>query len=437
MKKLIKLFIVLSCLFAVIHSNTEPVKAAVKGSVSLSVSSSTVTIGGNIKVTVKISCEEGCMAALTLRYNTSYVTLVDYPSGDFNPNNNKLIIDASESKSASKTFTFKTKAVGSTTFTLNVMEFYSMSGASITGYSSSVSRSVTIKNPEVIVSSDNTISKLQIENFEIEPEFSSDVTEYKIYLPKNTEKLNINAVASSSKARIGTIDGTVKPGWNDINIVCTAENKSTKTYVIHAYVEEEPTVFYDLGEEKLGVVINLDKVEPKEGYQPKAINTEAGEITEYSNGVFELLYLENSKGEKDFYLYNSTTNKVIGIYNPIIINDHTFLEGNKEGKDFSELAENFTEETVKIGDRTLNGWGYIDPEMRDFKLMYLTDEKGRTGLYRYDLRDETLQRYAEPTPPEPEVDLKPYIYLSAAISGAVTLLFAMMVIARKERRKRS
>ena len=75
--------------------------------------------------------------------------------------------------------------------------------------------------------------------------------------------------------------------------------------------------------------------------------------------------------------------------------------------------------------------------MRDFKLLYLTDEKGKTGLYRYDLREETLQRYAEPTPPEPEIDLKPYIYLSAAISGAITLLFAMMVIAKKERKTRS
>jgi hypothetical protein len=437
MKKLIKLFMVLSCLFAVIHINTEPVKAAVKGSVSLSVSASTVTIGGNIKVTVKISCEEGCMAALTLRYNTSYVTLTDYPSGDFNPSNNKLIIDASESKSASKTFTFKTKAVGSTTFTVNVLEFYSMSGASITGYSSSVSKNVTIKNPEVVVSSDNTISKLQIENFEFEPEFSSDVTEYKIYLPKNTEKLDIKAVASSSKAKIGTIDGTVKPGWNDINIVCTAENKSQKTYVIHAYVEEEPTVFYDLGEEKLGVVINHDKVKPLEGYQPETITTEAGELTVYSNGVFDLLYLEDGQGEKNFYLYNAGTDSVISIYNPISINNHMFLEGNKEGKDFSELAETFTEENVTIGDRTFKGWGYNDPAMKDFKLLYLTDERGKTGLYRYDCKEETLQRYAEPTPPEPEIDIKPYIYLSAAISGAITLLFAMMVIARKERKARS
>ena len=437
MKKLLKVLLAISCICAVIISHTEPAEAAVKGSVSLSVSASTVTVGGNIKVTVSISCEGGCMAEIRLNYNSSYVTLTNYPSGDFNPNNNKLILDSNGSKSASCTFTFKTKAIGSTTFTINVLNFLSTgSDPNVTGYSSSVSRTVTIKQQEVVLSGDNSISKLEIKDYDLEPSFSSDVTEYKIYLPKNTDKLDIKAVASSSKASIGSFNSTLKPGWNEIKIVCTAENKSQRTYVIKAYVEEEPTVFYDLGEEKLGVVVNHDKVVPVEGYEPKTVNTPNGEIEAYSNGVFDLLYLENSNGEKAFYLYDAGNNVVKGAYNPLVINNRLYLEGNREGLEFPELAELFAEENVRIGERTLKGWGYIDTEMKDFKLLYLTDEKGKTGLYRYDVREETLQRYAEPKPKEPEIDLKPYIYMSAAIAGAFTLFIAMIVIAKKDRKAR-
>ena len=438
MKKLLKILLVLCCVSTAVVNRIEPTKAdEVKGSVSLSVSASTVTLGSNIKVTISISCDGGGMAQIKINYNTAYVTLTSYPSGDFNPSSNTLILDSNGNKTASCTFTFKTKAIGSTTFTANVVSFQSYKYSSVTGYSSSLSRTVTIKQQEILPSADNTISKLEIEGYQLEPAFSSDVTSYKIYLPKDTSKLNITAVASNSKSKIGTIDGNVKPGWNEIQIVCTAENKATRTYTIQAYVEEEPTLFYSVGEQKLGVVKNLDKVVAIEGYEPEDLVVGEDNLTVYSNGVFDLLYVENEEGIKDFYIYDRKTNSLGGIYNPLTLGGHTFLETTFNSEDFNDLNENFHLDDIALEERTLKGWSYNDENLSEFKLLYLINEKGETGLYRYDIKEDTIQRYAEPAEQTQEVDLLPYIFMSTAIAGIFTLFWAIIVIAKKDRKARN
>ena len=52
-------------------------------------------------------------------------------------------------------------------------------------------------------------------------------------------------------------------------------------------------------------------------------------------------------------------------------------------------------------------------------------------LYTIDLTEQTLQRYVVPEVEE-VIDYKPYIFFSAAVAGAVTLLLAFIAIGRKK-----
>lgn len=83
-----------------------------------------------------------------------------------------------------------------------------------------------------VASSDSTLKNLSIEGGVLEPEFSSDVTSYKLTLDK--EEVVINAEASNAKAKVtGTGKQPLNYGNNEFTILVTAEDGSTKSYLIN------------------------------------------------------------------------------------------------------------------------------------------------------------------------------------------------------------
>jgi len=102
--------------------------------------------------------------------------------------------------------------------------------------------------------------------------------------------------------------------------------------------------------------------------------------------------------------------------------------------DYQALAaqlspETFQRQKVTIGDQQLDGWGYADAAMSDFKVVYLRDAQGVPTLYRYDMAQATLQRYAEPAK-APYNNLEA-VLLAAAIAGLATTVLAIAVMSRR------
>ena len=461
MKKLVKTLIAVTCILNMMFYNAETVDADVSGSISMSVSSSSVTVGDTITMTITASCPDGVVCQMNISYNSSYLTMTSYPSGDYY--NGKLIIDTTSS-SATKTFKFSTKAVGSTTISVSVINFLSY-GAAVSGYSSSLSRTVKINQrssgggsgdssssrPSTpSLSSDASLSSISIEGQSLQPKFASDVTEYKVYLPKETAKLNIEAKTSSSKAKIGTISSEVHDGWNEIPIAVTAEDGTKKTYKILAYVEEKPDVFYSLGEEKLGVVKNLDNVEIYEGFEAKdleARSTEEGKedknkLTVFNWSVYNLLYLENEDGKKNFYNYDRFTNSVTGVFHFVEIAGKRFVETPFTLSDFPEMAASMEETDFEMANGTsVKCLKYKDTMLRDLRVFYVADEAGQKHFYQYDMQEDTLQRYFPSPVSEPViVEEKNNEYLDYAYMGlgGVSLLSLLVAMAAKRHyRKRN
>ena len=420
----------------------------VSGSASVYASASSVQVGNNVTVTVSISCSGGSIAKIRLNYNSNYLQFVS-SNGDYN--GGTFLIDTNTGSSGSQSFTFKTLAAGSTSVSISVIEWESYRYSRV-NYNSSASTNISIYTPSVtptpspggggggggssyttpvkpVLSSDASLAEIKLENLELEPKFSSNVTDYTIYLPKGTEKLDLKAIASSGKATVGDIDTTLKEGWNEIKITCTAEDKTTKTYTIKAYVEENPTVFYDLKEQKLGVVKNLDKVE-NEKFEKVEQEINGETITVFTGEYFKLLYLEDENEEKAYYLYDDKENKITGLYKPFVFDGKNYLVKDVDYTEFAYMDDLYDQQKVKIGDEEVNGWAFREGNLKDFKLVYLTDEKGGNQLYKMDIREQTLQRFVIPEQPEPS--LLPYIYLSGCVAGLVTLLFALALLAKKE-----
>lgn len=83
-------------------------------------------------------------------------------------------------------------------------------------------------------SSNNFLSTLKVENYELDNEFNKNKTDYEVYVPFNEEKVNIIATTEDSKAKLtGTGEKTLSVGDNKVNIVVTAEDGSKRTYTIN------------------------------------------------------------------------------------------------------------------------------------------------------------------------------------------------------------
>lgn len=103
---------------------------------------------------------------------------------------------------------------------------------------------LTSTKPEEEKKSDNAnLKSLVVENFDIIPNFSSDVTEYTLDVTSEVTELSIKAEPEDSKATV-TIKGEkeLKEGENTVIISVDAEDGTTKLYEIKVTKKEE-TVF--------------------------------------------------------------------------------------------------------------------------------------------------------------------------------------------------
>ena len=433
MKKALKMILTAVILFTNIGFVAEKAEAA-GGTIRMSASDTEVEAGSLFTITIDIACEGGSMAEMALSYSSDYLELVEYPQEDFNKANGRLLVDASQSDKETINFVFRTLKTGYTTVSLSVIKFVSMSGSDIYGYGNSLTASVNIvekkeTRPEDM-SADSTLKELIVTNGTLEPSFSSTVTDYKVYLPSDTESLDITLYTNNEKATVEEFDSSLRPGWNEIRITCIAENSTSTTYVINAYVDEEPTVFYELDGKKLGVVKNLDKV-TYEKFRKKESNINNETITVFTGDYFKLLYLVDENGNKDFYLYDKSANKVTELFRPLVSEGKYYLPEDADYSKYSYMDEEFNREKVETAVKTVDGWGFKDEKQRDFKVIYLTDEKGDGQLYRLDTTENTIQRYVSPNKPNNKTEIPVYVYLGAARAATALIIRAIALINRR------
>jgi hypothetical protein len=103
---------------------------------------------------------------------------------------------------------------------------------------SDISYTATLAAP---MSADNVLSSLTISNANINPSFSSHVTEYSVEVPFSVEKLDIKATARDSKAKVSVNSPKLKAGGvSTATVTVTAENGDQKVYTISVKRGQDP-----------------------------------------------------------------------------------------------------------------------------------------------------------------------------------------------------
>ena len=294
MKKVVKYLSIIICTFIISISY---VKAA---SYDVSVTSNTVTVGNSITLTIKGNDLAGKF------------TLSSSNSGVASLSGSSLWIDNN-----SQSVTISTSNAGTAVITITPTDVTSYDGNTITGNKTvtitvnskptsnpsnggNKTGTTTTPKPTKKKSSNNNLSSQTIEDYNLDKEFKKEVTEYSVVVENDVKKIKINAQLDDSSAKVeGTGEVEVKEGNNKIEIKVTAEDGSTKTYVINVTVKELNPVEVTIGKMKYTIVRKEDEnITIPSNYEKSTITIGEEEVLCYKNSKTKniLVLLKDEKG---------------------------------------------------------------------------------------------------------------------------------------------
>ena len=284
-------------------------------------------------------------------------------------------------------------------------------------------------------STNNNLESLEIEGHSLDPSFSSDVTNYKVELESDVTKIKINASPSDSKAKVsGTGEFDVHSGNNSFNIVVTAESGATKTYTIDVNVKEPNPIEVKVDDISYTVVRNKEELNDLvKGYMVETtvhINDEDVLAYHIDSLDLTLVALKDEEGDINFYIYDD------GKYEPYYyLSDGTIdihiIDNAKE------MPKNY-----KLFEQELNGLTYnvykLDKNSQFFLVYGENIETGDKNIYRYDLKDNTIQRYDsdEFSKIEEENQVKQWIMLGMLGLIVILLIILLVLLHNKSKKKK-
>lgn len=279
------------------------------------------------------------------------------------------------------------------------------------------------KKEETKKSNVNTLASLTVSAGELSPAFDGNNTNYEVNVDAKVTSITIDAKATDAKASVsGTGEHALQVGANTLQVVCKAENGSTKTYTITVNVDETPQVYLKLNKQKLGVVRNVKDLGIPESFEATTIKIEENEVTAYhSNNMNKtILYLVNEKGEKNFYLYDEKEG-VTSIFIPVTVLGRNVYIIDVKKDDVKVDHTKFNK--IQIDNNTFEGWTFTDD--KNYSLIMVMNQKGEKVIYQYEATENTLQLYhqvkqEQSNQPKQQKNIMTYVF------AATTVVFALI-----------
>ena len=428
MKNLKKIFIICTVVFALLLCMTQSVFAA---SISVTAGQSSVKVGNTVAFTITVPPNTQAWT-----YQVAWSDNLTYVSGDTEPM-------GFEGNSTRNQLIFKANGEGTGKVWIAGGSYsidrqpYDASGSATVSIVSASQPSQGYDHgdfdddpPTPSKSSNNALASLTVSAGELTPAFDPTITDYTLSLPLRTNKITFTATPSDSKATVqGDGEVALRGGENKVAVVVTAEDGSAKTYNITVKVAREPTVFFSLNGESLGVMQDTDGVTPPAGFSPTTVPYSGEELPAWTNAAGQmLLYLVNQDTlAAGFYLYDEAEG-VQSPYLPIVYGATTYVYTGVPAE--KESIPGLTLCDVEAFGHILKGWKYEDASLQDFCVLYLMDAGGNYGCHTYDSQSGTLQRFSGAVFTDDGRTMRvPMLYVYIAGGAAAVLLLLVIILA--------
>ena len=301
------------------------------------------------------------------------------------------------------------------------------------GNSGGSSSGGTTETPQPTRSGDADLASLSVSAGTLTPKFSAGRTSYELNLPSDADSVVITAEANDAAASVsGAGEVALEQGENEILFTVSAEDGTTKTYTINAYVEEAPDVFLEYDGKSLGIVKNTDRVtKPGDAFEEVTLTIDGKEVTGWTNNIMNvtvLCMIDEESGEKGFYLYDSEQQALTSSFRPMtLLGNRLFVVDIAEDL---QKREGMTFTTVTVDEQELPGWRYDESGFDNYSLIYVMNEQGEMQYYQYEASQNTLQLYSNAAPVSTETYLHDrqieQIAIIAAGVFAVTTIVALI-----------
>ena len=428
MKNLKKIFIICTVVFALLLCMTQSVFAA---GISVTAGQSSVKVGNTVAFTITVpSNTQAWTYQVAWSDNLTYVSGDTEPMGfEGNSTRNQLIFKAN-GEGTGKVW------IAGGSYSID-RQPYDASGSATVSIVSASQPSQGYDHgdfdddpPTPSKSSNNALASLTVSAGELAPAFDPTITDYTLSLPLRTNKITFTATPSDSKATVqGDGEVALRGGENKVAVVVTAEDGSAKTYNITVKVAREPTVFFSLNGESLGVMQDTDGVTPPAGFSPTTVPYSGEELPAWTNAAGQmLLYLVNQDTlAAGFYLYDEAEG-VQSPYLPIVCGATTYVYTGVPAE--KESIPGLTLCDVEAFGHILKGWKYQDASLQDFCVLYLMDAGGNYGCHTYDSQSGTLQRFSGAVFTDDGRTMRvPMLYVYIAGGAAAVLLLLVIILA--------
>ena len=428
MKNLKKIFIICTVVFALLLCMTQSVFAA---GISVTAGQSSVKVGNTVAFTITVpSNTQAWTYQVAWSDNLTYVSGDTEPMGfEGNSTRNQLIFKAN-GEGTGKVW------IAGGSYSID-RQPYDASGSATVSIVSASQPSQGYDHgdfdddpPTPSKSSNNALASLTVSAGELAPAFDPTITDYTLSLPLRTNKITFTATPSDSKATVqGDGEVALRGGENKVAVVVTAEDGSAKTYNITVKVAREPTVFFSLNGESLGVMQDTDGVTPPAGFSPTTVPYSGEELPAWTNAAGQmLLYLVNQDTlAAGFYLYDEAEG-VQSPYLPLVYGATTYVYTGVPAE--KESIPGLTLCDVEAFGHILKGWKYEDASLQDFCVLYLMDAGGNYGCHTYDSQSGTLQRFSGAVFTDDGRTMRvPMLYVYIAGGAAAVLLLLVIILA--------
>ncbi|HZK22196.1 MAG TPA: cadherin-like beta sandwich domain-containing protein [Oscillospiraceae bacterium] len=371
-----------------------PMANAATAKATIALSSSSVTIGNTVKVTVKYTADEAIGTwDFKLNYDKEYLEYVNgADSGGSGVLNFCSWSESENQKTISQTVTFKTRKIGSTTVSTSTSAIVSNSTISKMN-ASNASASITIKaKPEA--STNANLSSLKVSPGTLSPEFSASTTDYKMTVDYSVTNLAVSAITAHSAATKSLSSTALSVGENKITLTVTAESGAKKTYTINVTRGVSPLA---------DLTIMIDAVSYKVAYESGQLKPPSDKFTETTakyenetlpaykapNDLFMLVCLISPSDEKIWFMYDEQTSTFTRYINikPLakeyILLDMPQNEVSPKGYELKNVAiseKEFVNAFIKEGSES------------ELIIVYAMTIEGDKGLYYYHIKDKAFMR---------------------------------------------
>ena len=451
----------------------------------LSVSSSSVTVGKTVKVTV--SMPSGYFGTVVIKSSNDGV--LSY-GGDAVTN----IGDAVEGYPTSQSFSFTAKGAGSCTIKAYCTVVGDAEGNDAGGTITGASTKVTVtsassnndsnsnkdnkdnsgsntgndnnankdnENKEEKKSSNASLGSLVISAGTLSPEFSAATKDYTATVDYSCSSLAVTANPADSKASVTSVTGndSLEVGENTVSVVVTAEDGSTSTYniVVTRRAEDDPENAdkqdnwkkFDINGTEWTMVNDIPEDVVPEGFEHSKTVIEGLEYNTLHGtfGDITLVYLQSESGN-GLFVYDAAQNAA---YEYVRINSESHFIVVLLPK-VDDVPEGYNEVSLSIEGKGV-ATAYQtkaekkDDQTKDFYLVYAMNDNGESGWYTYDSVDGTYMRteLGTPTVAQEENDttkseLVPgiankYRVLAAILVLIIIILLLLLIVSAVKNRK--